>query len=205
MTSRECSLCFCVNEYEKVVSSWQKRNRPSHHGQREIQQFFEYANETLDRDGAWTNGLSDLQIAITAENYTHRAKKLSQVSFNITEEPIVSVLKNLKGGFNLQDDLSEFNCTKSRRYIYPALGGHKPPGLLAGLGETNNTTLTFENVALSLTKWMRDREFSSSSAARSNATTTIVITHVQWEFLGFPAATVAVGIIFAALSIWETQ
>ncbi|RSL45118.1 hypothetical protein CEP54_014409 [Fusarium duplospermum] len=189
VTSHECSLYFCVNEYEavveegilheKVVSSWKRRNRPSHHNK---------------------------EIAVIDENYTSRLKNLSQVSFNITEESIVSVLKNLKGGFTLQDCLSGPNCTaKSGRYIYPGLGGPKPPGLMTGMGETGNITLTFENVALSLTKWMRDREFSSSSTARGNATTTIVITHVQWEFLGFPAATLAVGIIFAALSIWDTQ
>lgn len=217
VTSHECSLFFCVNEYEavveegilheKVVSSWRARNRPSYHSQqKEVQQFFEYANETLDMDGAWVGKLSDLQIAITAEDYTNHTEKSSQVSYNITEESIVSILKNLKGGFNLEDCVSDPSCTaQSGRYIYPALGGPKPPGLLTGLGETNNITLTFENVALSLTKWMRDREFASSSTARGNATTTIVITRVQWEFLGFPAATLAAGIIFAALSIWEAQ
>ncbi|RSL64007.1 hypothetical protein CEP51_013210 [Fusarium floridanum] len=215
VTSHECSLYFCVNEYEavveegilheKVVSSWKRRNRPSYHN-KEVEQFFDYANETLDMDGAWIDHLSDLQIAVIDENYNSRSKNLSQVSFNITEESIVSVLKNLKDGFTLQDCLSGPNCTaKSGRYIYPGLGGPKPPGLMTGLGETGNITLTFENVALSLTKWMRDREFSSSSTASGNATTTIVITHVQWEFLGFPAATLAVGIIFAALSIWDTQ
>ncbi|KAL6362242.1 hypothetical protein LRP88_04319 [Fusarium phalaenopsidis] len=193
VTSRECSLFFCVNEYEaavqesilheKVVSSWKKRNRPSYEGhQRQIQQFFEYANQTLDMDGAWTNGLSDLQIAITAENYAYRAKKLSQIAYLSP-----TALLRPGGTFTLRWEAQD------------------PPGLLAGLGETNNITMTFENVALSLTKWMRDREFSSSSAARGNATITIVITHVQWEFLGFPAATLAAGIIFAALSIWETQ
>ncbi|RSM11096.1 hypothetical protein CDV31_006995 [Fusarium ambrosium] len=215
VTSHECSLYFCVNEYEavveegilheKVVSSWKRRNRPSYHS-KEVEQFFDYANETLDMDGAWIDDLSDLQIAVIDENYNSRSRNLSQVTFNITEESIVSVLKNLKDGFTLQDCLSGPNCTaKSGRYIYPGLGGPKPPGLMTGLGETGNITLTFENVALSLTKWMRDREFSSSSTASGNATTTIVITHVQWEFLGFPAATLAVGIIFAALSIWDTQ
>lgn len=217
VTGQECGLFFCVNEYkavveegvlhETVVSSWNKRNRPSYHDhQKEVNRFFEYANETLDMDGAWVSSLTDLQISIADEKNRSDEKKLSQISFNITLESIVSIIKNLKDGFNLEDCKSDPNCTAvSGRYIYPAMGGAKPPGLMAGLGETSNITLTFENVALSLTKWMRDREFTSTSAARGEATTVIVITRVQWAFLGFPAATLSLGMVFAALSIWDTR
>ncbi|KAM5342276.1 hypothetical protein ACJ41O_013242 [Fusarium nematophilum] len=213
VTAHECSLYFCVNEYEavveqgvlheKVVSSWNNRTAGSYSGSDEvIEAYFEYLNHSLDMEGYWSD-LPDLQISIPDQDYASRADNISQQSFNVTLPSVVSLLTNLKGGFELQD--CQTNCTAAGYYIYPSQGGPKPPSLMAGLGETRNISSTFENVALSLTKWMRDRELASSSAVQGEATTIVVITRVEWRFLYFPAATLLVGIAFAVLSIWETH
>ncbi|KAF7554227.1 hypothetical protein G7Z17_g3074 [Cylindrodendrum hubeiense] len=212
VTAQECSLFFCINEYETIIeksilrervsSSWNIRTPASYDSTiKEVGEFMAYANYTLDMNGAWPE-LTDLQISIPNQDYSSRAGNLSQQSFNITQASIMSLLKTLKDGFGLADCTS--NCTTNTT-IYPALGSSQPSSLMSGLGETNNVSLTFETVALSLTKWMRDREFSTTSVVHGDATMFVVITRVKWIFLVFPAVTLILGIVFAALSIRETH
>ncbi|KAJ3549018.1 hypothetical protein NM208_g728 [Fusarium decemcellulare] len=215
ITAQQCSLHFCVNEYvtavelgllqEKTASSWSKRTPGSYYsGSQDVPEYFDYLNHTLDMGIAWV-GLTDLQLFIPDEDFK-RARNLSQQTFNITQPSVMSLLNNIKAGFMEPDCRS--NCSLddtdgTKFLIYPSLGGpSRPPGLMVGLGESSNVTATMENVALSLTKWMRDRE---PSAVHGTATTVIVITRVQWKFLGYPAVTLFIGFVFAILSIWETK
>ncbi|KAF4466236.1 hypothetical protein FALBO_6905 [Fusarium albosuccineum] len=215
ITAQQCSLHFCVNEYvtavkqglleEKIVSSWSKRTPRSYYSDsQDVPEYFDYLNHTLDMGIAWVD-LTDLQLFIPDEDYK-RAHNLSHQTFNITQPSVMSVLNTIKAGFREPDCRS--NCSLddtdgTKFLIYPSLGGpSRPPGLMVGLGESNNVSATMENVALSLTKWMRDRE---SGAVHGKATTIIVITRVQWKFLVYPAVTLVIGFIFALLSMWETK
>ncbi|KAF5002569.1 hypothetical protein FDECE_10599 [Fusarium decemcellulare] len=215
ITAQECSLHFCVNEYvtivkqglfeERTVSSWSKRTPRSYSSDSQgVREYFNYVNHTLDLGNLWVN-LTDLQLFIPDEDYKH-ARNLFQQTFNITQPSVISILNTMKTGFTERG--CESNCTLddtrgTKFFIYPSLGGpSRPPVLIGGLSESSNISFTIGNVALSLTKWMRDHE---PGAVQGKAMTVIVITRVQWKFLGFPAVTLVIGFIFALLSIWETK
>lgn len=89
--------------------------------------------------------------------------------------------------------------------MYPALGMGQPnAGLMSGLGRSSDIPSTIDNVALSLTKWIRDRELETSPM-RGKATHMVIITHVRWNYLWFPGASLLTGIVFVILCMWETQ
>ncbi|KAF5002015.1 hypothetical protein FDECE_10757 [Fusarium decemcellulare] len=215
ITTQECGLYFCINEYEsvldqgvlreKILSSWVNKAPDSYlsdrHGTREYLQALNY---TLDMGGG-TVRLSDLQLYIPDEDFRSRSANSTQQKFNVTQATIISWLNIIKEGF-MADCKSCANCTPEESpLIYPSLGCKRPAGMMIGLGESkSNVSVAIANVALSLTKWMRDRELESAHAV-GEATIMIVITRVRWEYLTVPAATLVFGIVFAVLSIWETH
>ncbi|KAL6923276.1 hypothetical protein FSST1_000550 [Fusarium sambucinum] len=211
ISTQECALFFCVNEYhdvlsqgslhESVVASFSNRTTVSYeavNGEENVDKFFEYTNYSLDMGMALVN-LSDLQIRIPDE-YFH-ASNLSTQAFNITQTTIVSLLDNLEEGFRGDDITSQFLPPKV--LIYPALGAGGPFGLVAGLGESAHIPSTIENVALSLTKWMRDRDLDNQVQGISTANAITI--RIRWYFFIFPIINFLAGIIFTVLCIWETQ
>ncbi|CZR45367.1 LOW QUALITY PROTEIN: uncharacterized protein FPRO_15458 [Fusarium proliferatum ET1] len=82
--------------------------------------------------------------------------------------------------------------------------GQPNAGLMSGLGRSSDIPSTIDNVALSLTKWIRDRELETSPM-RGKATRMVIITHVRWNYLGFPGASLLTGIVSVILCMWETQ
>ncbi|KAG8667500.1 hypothetical protein FPOAC2_12665 [Fusarium poae] len=211
ISSQECALFFCVNEYrdvlsqgslhESVVASFVNRTPGSYESvdnEKNVDIFFKYTNYSLDMGNALVN-LSDLQIRIPDE-YFHTSNLSTQV-FNITQTTIVSLLKNLKEGFWADDTI--YQSTPLRVLIYPALGAEGPFGLIAGLGESAHIPSTIENVALSLTKWIRDRDLDHP--VKGISTVNAIIISIRWHFFVFPIINFLAGIVFTVLCIWETQ
>ncbi|CCT75709.1 uncharacterized protein FFB20_00976 [Fusarium fujikuroi] len=114
--------------------------------------------------------LSDLQIKIPDGDYKRQASNLQQQYFNITQLTIIALYNVLSDGFgiirnyNAIEDLSRpYIDISSTKLMYPALGMGQPnAGLMSGLGRSNDIPSTINNVALSLTKWIRDRELETS-------------------------------------------
>ncbi|KAM0553179.1 hypothetical protein ACHAPJ_007466 [Fusarium lateritium] len=167
--------------------------------QENVEAFLKYNNHSLDM-GFGLVQLSDLQIRIPDDH--HHASNLSGKAFNITHPTIVSLKNILDEGFREPDNTDRISNTP-RTLIYPALGLENPPSFMTGLGKAKHIPTTIENVALSLTKWMRDRELETSPVVGS-ATTMVVTIRVQWWFLLVPAISFFVGMAFAILIIWET-
>ncbi|KAM0428189.1 hypothetical protein ACHAPT_007090 [Fusarium lateritium] len=92
----------------------------------------------------------------------------------------------------------------TENFIYPSFGLNRPPAFVLGLGDAGDVPASVEEVASSLTKWMRDRELAPSPV-RSEATVMTVITRVRWEFLIFPAVMHLLELAFVVVSIWETN
>jgi hypothetical protein len=214
VSGQECALSFCVNEYqdtlsqgtlqERVVMSWADRTTGSYSDgddRGNETKFFESVNYTLDMGTSLVN-LSDLQIRIPDE-YFHKSN-LSIQTFNITQPTIVSLLGDLNKGFWGPDLRETYLYRTPATWIYPSLGNTNPPSFVAGLGKSKHIPTTIENVALSLTKWMRDRDLETSPE-KGSATAMVVITRVRWYFFLFPAITLLTGIIFSIACIWETH
>ncbi|KAF4973078.1 hypothetical protein FSARC_509 [Fusarium sarcochroum] len=210
VTAQGCALSFCVNEYEtiisqgslheNVVSSWMNKSRGSFSSDQEnVEAFLKYNNHSLAMGRSLVE-LSDLQIRIPDEY--HHATNLSEMAFNITHPTLVSLQNILDEGFREPGMASSISVIP-RTLIYPALGLRSPPSFMIGLGKAKDIRTTIENVALSLTKWMRDRELETNPVVGS-AETMVVIIRVRWYFLLVPAISFLVGMAFAILIIWET-
>lgn len=77
-------------------------------------------------------------------------------------------------------------------------------GFLSGLGRSSDIPATLDNVALSLTKWIGDRELEVSLMV-GNATSMVIVTRLRWNYLWFPGASLIAEMMFAVLCMWETQ
>lgn len=211
VTTQECGLYFCVNEYEtnleqgilkeRVVNSWTNKTANSHNppNPSDLFKYRQYLNNTLDLFPRYVE-LTDLQLFIPDEHNNSLVKE----TFNITQPSIVMLFSNIRRGIQAADSYASQNWNGTETFIYPSFGARRPPGILFGLGEAENVSASVEKVALSLTKWMRDRGFTSSPF-HGEATVMTVITRVRWEFLVFPAVVHLLGLVFAVVSIWETN
>jgi hypothetical protein len=218
VSARECALSLCVNEYhdvlsqgvlqETVVSSWTDRELESYtNDDKDVKAFMKYTNHSLDM-GILLVDLSDLQIKIPDGDYKRQASVLRQQYFNITQTTIIALQNVLSDGFGGIRDYNfdrDYIDETSKRLMYPALGMSQPTaGLMSGLGRSSDIPATMDNVALSLTKWIRDRELQTSPMV-GNATSMVIITLVQWNYLWFPGISLITGIVFAILCMWETR
>ncbi|KAJ3539749.1 hypothetical protein NM208_g5366 [Fusarium decemcellulare] len=215
LTAQECSLHLCVNEYEsamelgvlkeKVVSSWFNRTPGSLSDLEPItKEYIKAANHSLYMGPGWRD-ISDLQIYIPDEDYKSRSSKFTQQKYNITHPSIIGIQDTLQDGFYHPVPNCTANCHLDRQLLlYPLMGDTIPPDYILALGESTNVSETLENVALSMSKWIRDKQMKSSPVTGIE-TRTIVVTRVEWGFLGVPAATILLGFIFVVLSIWETS
>ncbi|RSL72301.1 hypothetical protein CEP54_000958 [Fusarium duplospermum] len=213
VTTQECGLYFCVNEYEtsleqgvlkeRVVNSWINKTANSHNSHPgegiNVAEYQEYLNNTLDMFPNYIS-LTDLQLFVPDEHN----RSLVKETFNITQPSIVMLFNNIRRGLKEEDCSGSPQWNGTETFIYPSFGVTRPLQMGFGLGEAGNVSATIENVALSLTKWMRDRGLASSPVP-GKATVMTVITRVRWEFLLFPAAMHLLGLVFAAVSIWETN
>ncbi|KAI5459059.1 hypothetical protein BGZ63DRAFT_270509 [Mariannaea sp. PMI_226] len=213
VTATECGLYFCVNEYETkidkgvlnetVVSSWSNKTSDSYSSfELDLREYMEIANSTLDMNQWGYVNLTDLQISIPEKNTTSRPDNSTQRHFNITQASIDSLYSIFRDGF---EDTTCKNCSlEERSLIYPAFGNRAPADFMFGLGESGDSAATLRNAAVSLTKWMRDRQLASSPIM-GTAKVDIIVTRVEWKYLAFPAACLLIGLIFVVLSIWETS
>ncbi|KAI6763972.1 hypothetical protein HG530_007761 [Fusarium avenaceum] len=206
VSGKECALYFCVNEYqdtlsqgvleETVLKSWADRTAGSYSDGDDsgnVTKFFESANHTLDMGTSLVN-LSDLQIRIPDEYF--QKSNLPIQTFNITQPTIVSLLGDLNKGFWGPDVGEIYHYRTPATWIYPSLGNTNPPSFVAGLGKSQDIPTTIENIALSLTKWMRDRDLETRPE-KGSATIMVVITRVRWYFFISPAISLLAGIIFS--------
>ncbi|RTE75738.1 hypothetical protein BHE90_009805 [Fusarium euwallaceae] len=214
VTAQECGLYFCINEYEtslergvlkeRIVNSWTDMTANSYNSPGgNVSEYREYLNNTLDMHPYYTR-LPDLQLFIPDQ----RDKRSVKETFNVTQTSIVLLFDTIRRGLEQKIAPGCANCTGGREgtgtFIYPSFGLNRPSGIVFGVGEGGNVSASVEKAALSLTKWMRDRELASSPA-RGEATVMTVITRVRWEFLIFPAVVHLLGLVFSIVSIWETH
>ncbi|TVY60167.1 hypothetical protein Focb16_v003649 [Fusarium oxysporum f. sp. cubense] len=219
VSARECALSLCVNEYhdvlsqgvlqETVASSWTDREPGSYtNDDKNVKAFIKYTNHSLDM-GILLVDLSDLQIKIPDRDYKRHASALRKQYFNITQTTIIALQNVLSDGFggirDLKSPYRDYVDGISKKLLYPALGMNQSTAdFLSGLGRSSDIPATLDNVALSLTKWIGDRELEVSPMV-GNATSMVIVTRLRWNYLWFPGASLIAGMMFAVLCMWETQ
>ncbi|KAL0943560.1 uncharacterized protein CTRU02_201447 [Colletotrichum truncatum] len=213
VTSEECALYFCTNTYqstvrqnvlnESILSSHSNRNLDSFTTE-DLEAIDEYKayNELTNYTLYWSSRDSkrtDLQLISPNENYSATTGTVEDNSqrFNVSYNTIGSVLSWFL------EEFSRYPTPRSDKMLaYPTYGGETPA--LNALAASQNMTRTFENVAVSLTKWMRNRSLQTDPLAGTMKQWVIRI-RVNWAFLSLPVGALIGGCIFCIWSILETR
>ncbi|KAH8158014.1 hypothetical protein CIB48_g10238 [Xylaria polymorpha] len=114
--------------------------------------------------------------------------------------------------FNLVQDSSKND------FLAPFLSGmgaplsvhHKPsdsadkmPPVVQALYQSTDLSATFDAVARSMTKWIRDTSNASSQVGVAQEWTIRI--HVEWPYIAAPLAAFAAGLVFCIYSVFETR
>ena len=134
--------------------------------------------------------------------------------FNVSRATMGSLVRYLAIDLS---GLGRLNSTTSNQLIYPPdffgnyqAGTGPPPPLVNVLGESENITATFANIAASMTKFMRDTARSSSDSSlapiqRGDTQTWVIHIRVKWGYLIFPATVLLVGCAVTLAVILRTR
>lgn len=140
---------------------------------------------------------SDLQLWIPAdEAKAHGVPDDASLTFNITQNTVGSMGRYINFGL-LQ--------TRERKSMaWPAMDSHASlqDSVAQSLWNSSDLAVTFDNIALALSNWMRD---SSGQQQRGNSWEYVIFIRVRWVYLTVPAVVAVAGCVFVLLSIWETQ
>ncbi|KAF3803539.1 hypothetical protein GCG54_00004710 [Colletotrichum gloeosporioides] len=144
---------------------------------------------------------TDLQLLISGEEYLAATgvNQKGDLRFNITRETTYTLLRWFRDEFSRRRNLA----TKQLIYPIPYSDVTQPP-VINALGTSPNLTRTFDNVAASLTKWIRNRSLQTEPFI-GESTEWVVRIRVNWEFLILPIGVLLGGCVFCVLSIWETR
>lgn len=233
ITAEECALYFCTNIYrsaveqgvlrETVLGSYSNRNLDSYkiganltrsrilnhsfnhslYIQIEDLMLSQHLRETilLMEDDLLLLWDTDLQLSIPEEDFLSATgvRHVDDLRFNITHETTSTLLSWFLNEFSRRKELP------NKQLIYPPnqWDSLQPP-LINNLGTSPNLTRTFESVAASLTKWMRNRSLQTDPVI-GDSTEWVVLIRVNWKFLILPIGALLGGCIFCVLAIWETR
>ncbi|KAK2769185.1 hypothetical protein CKAH01_00792 [Colletotrichum kahawae] len=211
VTAEECALYFCTNVYqsaieqgmlnEKVLGSYIIRDLDSFaiigEPHEKSKAFDEIANYTLESPFE----RSDLQLVLPKEEFASKTgiSEPDDIRFRITFNT-TSLPRWVSAEFSRTAGLWH------KELIFPAIqyGEPEQPFVINRLGASNNLTETFENVAASLTKWMRNRSLQTEPFVGARKEWVVRI-RVNWTFLILPIGSLLGGCIFCLMSIFETR
>ncbi|KAF6817706.1 hypothetical protein CMUS01_12037 [Colletotrichum musicola] len=212
--AQECALYFCTNIYrsavengvlrETILGSYSNRNLDSYvydssSDPKDIEAYRAHNQEigyTL-YGGVIDNSRTDLQLTISEDEYfaATRIKNSEGLRFNVSHNATGSLVNCL---------LEEFWQPKDGTQLFYSQQQGKRPAIMSILGTSGNITRNFENVAASLTKWMRNRSMRDEPFSGA-ANEWVVRIRVNWEYLSLPVGALVIGCIFCVLSIVETR
>ncbi|KAF4836421.1 hypothetical protein CGCTS75_v001701 [Colletotrichum tropicale] len=211
VTAEECALYFCTNVYhsaveqgvlnETILGSYIIRDLESYaiagEPHKKSKVYDEYVNYTLSSPFP----RSDLQLVIPEEDFAFKTgtRGPNDIRFRITFNT-TSLIRWVSEEFSRTDGLW------TKELVFPAtqLGEPEQPFVVNRLGASTNLTKTFENVAASLTKWMRNRSLQTEPFVGARKEWVVRI-RVNWIFLILPIGSLLGGCIFCLMSIFETR
>jgi hypothetical protein len=219
-TATECALYLCANAYEtrsesnlvteRILNTWVHKV-PGSYGASTASYF--YAPDTAR---AWIDSLGntlydakidhiDLQLRIPHNEFQHLPAQV-QREFNVSHAFIYSAI--------------DFLIDYTKGWLQPVSSG---PGVLPdetwsmlsfpspstsqsavmdALTNSTNLTVTFDNVAKSITNQIRN---SSPDRHRGEMKHWVIHVQVDWAYLAYPLAMLVAGILYVVLTILESR
>ncbi|TDZ37100.1 hypothetical protein CTRI78_v011176 [Colletotrichum trifolii] len=208
VSALECALYYCAKLYnstvsqgilnEKILDKHTKRDLDSYRKPGETLEraraFNKYFNYTLDFRGLDFNR-TDLQLVIPRNSSFARVLLADEdIKLNITQNTAASIPYIFR---------TLFSSTDGPPLVYPVSGAQQSPVILS-LGRSPNLTATFETVAGSMTKWMRDLSHKSEPHM-GEAKEWVIHAGVRWTHLSLPVGVFLAGSLFCIISIHETR
>lgn len=217
-TATECSLYLCSNMYsaesqngklvETMLGSWANRDPNSY----QVDPISRTVNATSQKtivEAYIAENLGDMlydpiiqrtNLQLTIPDAESPDVMSFTRSFNISYTYIISMTNFLKTFTSRTSAGRDTN-----QMVYPEWDGGETP-LVNALWESDNLAQTFENVALSLTNQVRYTAINSPRyhEATGNTLKWVIHVKVQWTYLAFPIAMVALGISYVLLTIVES-
>ncbi|KAF6832268.1 hypothetical protein CPLU01_06232 [Colletotrichum plurivorum] len=214
----ECALHFCVNVYnsevtrgvlsERVVQSYAERNLDSYvslnvKDMERTRVYNRYYNYTLDF-GNVDLDRSDLQLLVPKDSEFGRTKSnMEDLQFNVSHGAAASITSLFMDRFAKR----VFPRT-NEQLIYPVSqfsdNDPVPPMVIISLGTSRDLGATFDTVAASMTKWMRDRSGQEEPLVGETREWVVHI-RVRWAFVSLPIGALLGGCVFCLLSMFETR
>jgi hypothetical protein len=215
----ECALYLCAQAYqaesvnnalrEHIVGSWSAREPWSYaydYSYYTVPVNKTLAKETADRQGNYLLDRSDLhhdlQLVIPYEGLPNALSMNRR--FNVSQAFIISTMTwldqfvTLDGG---ESGLGNGPWRGANNVGYPGSRISQQPLIIDTLWNSTNLTLTFDNVARSLTNQIRN-----SSPQKQDGVLQRWTIHVQvnWWYLVFPIAMLTMGFIYVIMVIVES-
>lgn len=211
VTAEECALYFCTNVYrsaieqgrlnETILGSYTFRDMDSYaivnQPDEKSKVYDKYVNYTLLSPFP----RSDLYLVLPKEEFSSKTgisvpnNLRFRITFNTT-----SLLRWISGAFSRTD------LEWTKELVFPAtqFGEPEQPFVINRLGASTNLTKTFEDVATSLTKWMRNRSLQTEPFVGARKEWVVRI-RVNWIFLILPVGSLLGGCVFCLISIFEIR
>jgi hypothetical protein len=146
---------------------------------------------------------SDLQIFVPEDAATGipHLPRNTLLRFNVSQVSTATMAKWLRDDFSRRPD-----PLANKQLVYPTFTRPESdqPLLIRSLGESLDLKVTFEAVAESVSKWMRDQALRTEPL-HGDTKQYIVHIKIRWGFLAFPVAALLCGSLFALLSIRNTK
>ncbi|KAI2624425.1 hypothetical protein GGR54DRAFT_596471 [Hypoxylon sp. NC1633] len=207
VSATECALYFCVNVYESVVekglfseriiSSWAERDPTSYHldgddGIHHEGDFATYEKWNNFSLYSWPQDFprTDLELFIPKEDARHYDLPNNMtLRFKLTQNTVGSTVRFVN------DDLL------SRQMTWPFGQNTDLKPVIQALYESDDLSATFDNVAWTVTNWMRD---VSNVTHAGTGQDWVIHIYVDWYYMILPLLTITLGLVFSVWSIFET-
>ncbi|KAF5497715.1 hypothetical protein CGCS363_v007756 [Colletotrichum siamense] len=218
VSAQECALYFCTNIYQSdIVQGDLRETILGTHTDRNLDSFLakdpQYAasSKWYNANTSYTlyhgktdMNRTDLQMFISKEHY-HTSTGLDvgqDLKFNISQNAAESIT-----GLFMNEFARRASPLATKQLVYPAVGTvgtTSQPHVIDSLGTSKNLTATFETVAASMSKYIRDLSLETEPN-EGETQNWIVFIRVEWGFLSLPIAALLGGCLFCLLSIVETK
>ncbi|KAK1974097.1 hypothetical protein LZ30DRAFT_694583 [Colletotrichum cereale] len=214
VSAQECALYFCTHIYqsgivqgnlrETILATYTHRNLDSFlitDPQKATESKWYNANTSYSLNyNTMDMNRTDLQLLISEEEcHTSTGLEAKQdLQFNITQNAAGSITGLFMDGFARRASPLE---TKQLTYPWRRSG---QLNVIDSLGISKNLTATFETVAASMSKYIRDLSLETEPK-EGETQNWVVFIRVEWGFLSLPFAALLGGCLFCLLSIAETK
>ncbi|KAJ4420296.1 hypothetical protein N0V85_000645 [Neurospora sp. IMI 360204] len=222
----ECGLSFCVNRYESnvskgilhesIINSWVEWSHPSLLPQDQI---LESNITTKKQREKWMHSFNHTLGSPVASEPHGKLWDFPRSDLLLATHPNLDPGDHDPGATTVSNHLPYFNITQvtiastidwfthvlaPEPLMYPATADTGNGSPVAGaIAKSTNLSTTFDNVARSMTAWIRENE--GVWVTESSTKKWVFRFRIRWPFVTVPVAVMVASALYLGLTIWQTR